>query len=428
MSRRQAITRRGVIQAAAGGLAVGALGRPARAAANGRIRCGIIGMGGRGMGHLSMLMNMEGIDVPAVCDIEAARVAMAVEALTKAGRPRPDGYGEKGPDDYRRMLERKDLDAVVVATPVPEHARMSIDALNAGMAVLSEVGAAVTLDECWGLVHAASRSKKLYMLAENVCYYRECMAVLNMVRQGVFGPITFGECGYVHDCRFLDFKPDGSLAWRGQMGFDHNGNIYPTHAVGPLAQWMDINRSDRFVSLVSVSSRQAGITRYAEKKFGPDSPQAKMPFRKGDMNICLIRTANGALVEVRYDTSSSRPLHSTTIHGLQGEKAAYQSTTGEIWIEGRSEKYAWEPFSKYLGGFDHEDWKRHEKEAMKTGHGGADFFTVKAFLDALRSGGPSPIDACDAATWSAITPLSAESIRKGGAPVEFPDFRKPTTT
>lgn len=391
--------------------------------ANERIRCGVIGVGNRGTYLLQLALQNDAVAIASVCDIQPAHLARAQEIVAKSGQPRPAGFGERGPLDYRRLLEQKDLDAVIVATPMQDHGQMALDALRAGKAVLSEVAACMTLDECWGLVKAVQETGKLYMLAENVCYFRDCMAVRQMVQKGVFGGFTYAECGYVHDCRFLHFEPDGSLSWRGRLACDYIGNLYPTHAIGPVAQWLGINRTDRFVSLVSVSSRSFGPRANAIRKFGPASAQAKTPFQKGDSNTTLIQTANGVVIDLRYDTSSARPHRTTCYHGLQGEKGAYQSVTNEVWVEGRSKGYQWEPFAPYLGAFDDPLWKEFGNQAKSTGHGGADFFVVKEFFDALRTGKQPPIDVYDAVTWSAIIPLSAESIRKGHASVAVPDFK-----
>jgi hypothetical protein len=221
------------------------------------------------------------------------------------------------------------------------------------------------------------------------------------------------------------YKPDGTLTWRGeQMYREGSGNRYPTHAIGPVAQWMGINKTDRFVSLVSMCSRAFGARQYAAQKFGKDSPQAKIEFGGGDSTTTLIKTAKGAVVDLRYDIASSRPVKSTVYQSLQGEKASYQSLTGEIWIDGKSEKYEWEPVAKYAKQYDHPLWQEFGKDAEQAGHGGSDFFEIKEFFDALRAGRKPAMDVYDAVTWSCITPLSDESIRKGSVPVEVPDFRK----
>jgi len=407
---------------AVGGTTAALMAAGVKADTNSQIQCGVIGIGRRGTGLLRGVLKMPDVRVTALCDIKAASLERARDMVAAAGQTKPPGYGEKGPLDYRRMLARKDLDAVVIATPMQDHAVMSIDAMRAGKAALSEVAAAVTMEECWGLVRAAEETGKLYMLAENACYFRNLMMVWNMIREGLFGRLTYGECGYVHDCRFLNFEGDGSLSWRGRLVRDHVGNWYPTHAIGPVAQWMGINKTDRFVSLVAMTTPPVGARRDAVKRFGPDSPQAKTPFSKGDSITTLIQTASGAMIDLRCDTLSSRPHRTTTYHTIQGETGSYRSLTGDVWTESRSKAYKWETLEQYAREFDPPLWKEWEQQAKDSGHGGVDFFVMKEFLDAVRNDTASPIDAYDAAAWSCIVPLSAESIRRGNARVEIPDF------
>lgn len=390
------------------------------------VRVGFIGVGGRGTYLLRLILNVPGVEVPAICDINEAHLNRAQTVVQEARGSRPAGYCGS-PTEYRRMLDRDDLDAVVIATPMQLHAVMSVDALRAGKDALSEVAAACTLEECWALVEAVEQTKKLYMLSENCCYYRPSMTILNMVEQGVFGDLTYAECGYVHDCRAINFNSDGSLTWRGELARDFIGNLYPTHSLGPVAQWMGINRHDRLVSLVSMSTRQASIERYAAMRFAKNSPATKVKFAVGDSTTTLIETAKGAVIDLRYDTASARPHPSTTYYSLQGLKASYASDGDRIWIEGVSKGYDWEPLGKYAEKYEHPKWKRWHEEAEKTAHGGADFFIVREFVEAVRAGGPSPIDVYDAVTWSCIMPLSAESIRGGGKLIEIPDFTRGTT-
>jgi predicted dehydrogenase len=248
------------------------------------------------------------------------------------------------------------------------------------------------------------------------------MAVRNMVEQGLFGELTFAECGYVHDCRGLAFKPDGTLTWRGELSRDHCGNLYPTHSFGPVAQWLGINRGDRMVSLVAMDTRRAAMEHYVKGRFPEGHPARKVEFKVGDSTTVLIRTARGVLIDLRYDTKSARPHPSTCYHTLQGTKASYESRLASIWIEGRSKGRKWEPFADYAAEFEHPMWKRFREQAQKTGHGGADFFVVREFLECILGDTPPPIDAADAAAWSAIIPLSAKSLAEGSTPQPIPDF------
>lgn len=427
-SRREFFKATGVLAAGAAGTLsattlTGHAAGPAEKTSASNTRVGFIGVGGRGTYLLRLILQMPEIDVTAVCDINESHLNRAIKAVEDARHTKPAGYSD-GPFDYRRLLDRGDVDAVVIATPMPLHAPMAVDALNAGKHAYSEVAAAMTLDECWALVETEEKTGRLYMLAENYCYFEHCMTILEMVRRGVFGEPTWAECGYVHDCRAIKFEGDGTLTWRGEMSRDYIGNLYPTHSLGPVAQWLGINRGDRLVSLASMTTRQASLERYAKTRFGPDHPAAKIKFAVGDCTSTILRTARGVVIDLRYDTSSARPHPSTTYQGLQGTTAAYISDGERIWIEGRSKEKAWEPLANYEDEFRHALWKQFKSEARKTAHGGGDYFVIREFVNAIRNGTPVPIGAVDAATWSSIIPLSAQSIREGGKAVEVPDFTK----
>jgi len=399
------------------------LGKPTSGQVVNAVRIGVIGVGSRGTYLLRLLLE-QGVEVPAVCDNRPARLELAVNLIANAREgQKPATYG-KDPYDYRRMLARDDLQAVLVASPMQWHAVMSVDALRAGKHVLSEVSAAVTLQECWDLVHAVEETGRIYMLAENCCYWHHVMMIRNMVRNGIFGELTFAECGYVHDCRTLAFEADGTLTWRGELSRDYRGNLYPTHSLGPVAQWLGINRGDRLVSLVAAETKHAGMRHYIEKRFPPDHPARKLQFKAADSTTVLIRTAKGALIDLRYDVKSARPHPTTVYYSLQGTTASYDSRIDGIWIEGRSPGYQWQPLETYRQEFEDPLWKEHRAAAEKTGHAGGDFFVLHQFLEAVRHGGPSPIDVYDAAAWSAITPLSEISLSEGGRVVEIPDFTR----
>jgi len=336
--------------------------------------------------------------------------------------------------DFQQVLEDPEIDAVCLATPVPLHARQAIAALEAGKHVLSEVTAAYEIDEGWDLIEAVERSGLTYVMAENYCFMRDVMMVQEMVRRGVFGEITFAQGSYIHDCRDLYFTPEGELTWRGQIRHGRNGNTYPTHSLGPVCRWLDINRSDRLKTTSTWHSRSRALAHYARRNF-PQAESMKQDeyWPHGDTATTLIRTANDVLIESRIDWASARP-HHMTLYGLQGTTAAFASSADPgqeplIWIEGRSPMNAtgvaenWEPLYKYADEFEHPLWRARGEEATQAGHGGGDFFVLREFADAVIAGRAPYVDVYDAVTWSSLTPLSALSINRGNAPVEVPDFK-----
>lgn len=418
-------TRRDILQLA-GAVTAGAVFPHVAGAAgiSGRpIRLGVIGTGNRGQYLSRVLLRHGGVDFPAVCDIVPDKAKHTAGFLSKH-QSKPTEVYTKGPKDYLRMLERDDLDAVLVASPMQLHAPMSVAAMKAGKGVLSEVGAACTLDECWDLVRTVEQTRQTFMMAENCCYYRDVMAILNMVQAGLFGKLTYAECGYIHNCRWLSFNKDGSLTWRGKLHTDFRGNLYPTHAIGPVAQWMGITRTDQFKTLTAMSNGPLCHDLYAEQKYGQDSPGAKAEWITGDRTNSLIQCAGGAMIDLRYDTSSPRPHPTTTHYRLQGTKGAYVYEDRHIYVEGKTKGNKWDAIDPYLAKYEHDLWKKWGKQASGAGHGGADYFTTRMFLETLRTGGWPPIDVYDAAVWSSIMPLSGASVEANGAPQAFPDFLK----
>ncbi len=415
---QEGITRRGFCTVTGASLVLGtrALGQAKGAAKT--VRVAFIGVGGRGTGLLKVLLKVPGTSVSAICDIDQAHLDRAVQIVRRVKGNTPDGFS-KDEYDYRRMLQRDDFDAVLIATPAPWHARMAVDAMAAGKHVGSEVPGAYTLEECWSLVKTKEKTGKRYMLLENYCYARQRMMVLDMVHAGVFGKTYYAECSYIHDCSALRFKPDGSLTWRGEVKVDRFGNLYPTHSLGPVSKWMGINRGDRMVSLVSAMSKPAALHAYAARRFGEESAPAKVDFKCGDMSVTLITTAEGRLITVYYDSDSPRP--ASIFYLIQGTKGVYDSRSG-IYIEGKSPSHRWEPTSNYAKQYEHDYWRARGASAQKTGHGGGDYFVISDFVEMARQDHEPLVDVYDSATWSAVMPLSRQSIEKGNVSVEVPDF------
>ena len=340
---------------------------------------------------------------------------------------------------YDDMLDKSDCTAVFVATPVFLHAQQVVKALHAGKHVVSEVFAAFTLDECWQLVETVEETGLVYMMAENYCYMRPNMMVLNMAQKGVFGEITYAEGAYIHDCRDLMFTADDEWTWRGSWRTRSIGNGYPTHSLGPVAQWLGVNRpdGDRLVSTATWMSQPRAASLYVKDRFGADHPAAADDaWTMGDSATTVIRTQKGAIIVLRVDWASARP-HNMTHYLLQGTQASYISARRDhdredhlIWIDGVSPGSSpkgdaeWESLWDYSDDYEHPYWREWAADATGAGHGGGDFFVLKDFLAAIETGSRPPVDVYDAVTWSSIVPLSAQSVARGGAPVDIPNFRR----
>lgn len=386
------------------------------------VRIGFVGVGSRGIGMLKVALSLEGVEVPAVCDIVEERVAKAQRVVEAAGQPKPMGF--TGPKDYLKVAELNNLDAVFTATPWKLHTPVMVAAMKGGKYGGTEMPACDGYDEAWELVETAEQTGMHCMLMENYTYMRNVQMVLNMVQQGVFGKLTHCETGYQHDVRYATIGDQGQLLWRAHERFLNNtGNRYPTHAIGPVAQWIDINRGNRFEYLVSMSSRSLGLNHYVSKKFGSDHPNAKLNYKAGDVNTTLIQTQDGITVTLYYDSLSPRP--ADFIYRIQGTKGIYSGTLNKIYLEDSSPKSdQWEEIGKYTDQYDHPLWKEFGDIAESTGHGGSDYFCMRDFVLAIRNRTEVSIDVYDAATWSIITKLTEESVLNKSRPVDFPDFTR----
>ena len=384
----------------------------------GKIRIAIIGVGGRGNIFLDASLKRGDIEVAALCDIVPDKAQKGAVRVREAGGREPALYTE-GPENYRKLLQRDDVDAVFITTPTQLHGRMAVDSLRAHKWVFSEVPACYTIEECRGMVAAAESTDAGYFLAENYCFTRSNLLVLNMVEKGAFGELTLAECGYIHDCRDIMFNPDGSLTWRGELNCDpyYTGNSYPTHSLGPVSMWLGITRGDRFTRCVSMQTKAAARRAYAIAKFSKDSPQARIDSWRSDSVTSLIQTESGALVSVRVDSASARP-HRMDMYTLQGTQASYDDQTGLS----LAKSPGWQPVDKFCEQYDHPLWTKYDKEAASAGHGGGDYFTLRHFYDCVRNRRKPGIDVYDAVTWSALFELSKRSLQENNATLDYPDF------
>ena len=385
------------------------------------VRIGFVGTGGMGTGHCSNLLKIEGAELRAVCDLVPEKTANVQRMAREAGQPEPKAY-TNGPEDYKRMCETEELDLVYTATPWELHVPVCLYALKAGKNASTEVPAAMSVDDCWALVEAAEKTGLHAIMMENCCYDRSELMVLNMVRQGLFGELVHAEGGYMHDLRRLKFEAAGEGLWRRNWGMKMDGNLYPTHGLGPLAWYANINRGDRFEYLTSLSSAARGMQAFARKNFKESDPRRSERHILGDVNTTLIRSVKGVSFMLQHDTNLPRPY--SRLNTIQGTKGIFRGFPDQIHIEGRTPGHDWEPLDKYREEFDHPLWKAMQEKAKGAGHGGMDFIEDYRLIRAMRLGVYPDLDVYDAATWSAVVGLSAESVAKRSASVAFPDFTR----
>ena len=385
------------------------------------VRMGFVGVGGMGSVHVRNFLNIENVQIRAVCDIVPEKVARVQKWVQEAGQPEPAGYS-RGETDFRRMCENEDLDLVFNATPWRWHVPVCVAAMENAKHAATEVPAAVTLDECWQLVETSERTRKHCVMMENCCYDRTELMILNMVRKGLLGELLHAQGGYLHDLRDLKFSSSGEGLWRTAHSIKRDGDLYPTHGLGPVAQCMNVNRGNRFDYLVSMSCNSRGLNLLAAKKFGSDSQQAKQKYALGDVVTTLIRTVNGQTIVLTHDTNTPRPYsRDILVQGTKGIVRKYPEQ--KIHIEGASEPHTWEPLGNYAAEYEHPLWKAHAQKA-KGGHGGMDYIEDYRLIEALRTGTPTDMDVYDAAAWSVVSELTESSIANRGRPVDFPDFTR----
>ncbi len=393
-----------------------------------KVRWGAIGVGARGSGHVEQLAQIEGSEVVAISDLYDDLAKRSGVAIEKLGKPAPAIYSGS-PTKYHEMLARPDIDAVIIATPWEEHAPMAIAAMKAGKHAFVEVPLANNIKELWEVVETSEKTGKHCMMMENVNYGREELMFLNICRHGVLGELLHGEAAYIHELRGqMKELPRGTGSWRTKYYSKANGgNLYPTHGLGPVAQYMNIGRTeDMFERLVSFASPGRGRALYAKENFPADHQWNQMKFECGDISTQLIKTSLGRTIMVQWDETSPRPYsRHDLIQGTKGTLAGYPPRAA---IEGRGSYHEWaedENFKKLYAEFEHPLYQRVGELAKKMGgHGGMDFIMLFRMVECLRNGEPLDQNVYEGALWSAVRPLSAKSEAYGGEPQKFPDFTR----
>src|SRR4026209_1683605 len=386
------------------------------------VRIGIVGVGLRGTEVLREFLAVDKVLVNAVCDVVKEKCVRAAQMVEKAGQKKPAIYSN-GERDFERLSSRDDLDFIYIATPWEWHVPQVLAALKAGKHVGTEVPAAYTLEDCWNIVNASEAARRHCLIMENCCYDDSETMVLNMVRAGLLGDLVHGECAYNHDLREILFEDKDEGLWRRRHHTLRDSNLYPTHGLGPMAQYMDINRGDRFDHIVSMSSTHRGLESYRKDHVAPGDPKWKEIYKTGDYNTSIIKTAKGRTIMLQHNVSTPRPYD--RINLIQGTKGIFRDYPPRIFIEGQAGGHSWTSLDKYKERYESPLWKNQGEMARKLGgHGGMDYLMCYRLVQCMREGLEPDIDVYDAAAWSVPGPLSQVSVAKGSMPVKFPDFTR----
>ena len=394
-----------------------------------KVRLAMIGVGARGSGHVRQMAAIEGVEVVAISDLYED-LAKRSEARVKALGHNPALYFGDA-NLWRKMLVEKKPDAVIIATPWEAHAPMGVEAMRAGAHVFIETPIATTIEDMWALVNTSEETGRHCMHMENVCYGREELLYLNMVRQGLIGEVIHGEAAYIHELRRQMRQVErGTGSWRTQHYIKRNGNLYPCHGLGPVAQYMSLARTeDTFGRLVSFSSPARARALYAKANFPPDHKWNQATFRAGDINTSIVTTALGRTIVVQWDENSPRPYSRHNL--IQGTKGILAGFPNRLAIEGVPELKSYhdwtegEAWEQFVAQYEHPLFKRAGELAKKMGgHGGMDFLMLYRIVECLRNGLPLDQNVYEGCFWSSVGPLSEKSVAAGGAPQDFPDFTR----
>jgi hypothetical protein len=396
-----------------------------------RVRVGFIGCGGRGTSLMHDVLGVEFVDIVAVCDLRPERAKSAADSIEKARGKPPAVFG--GTEHIWEKLAAMDgIDVIYAATPWDWHVPMALGAMEHGKHAFVEVSAAVTVDDCWRLVDTSERTRRHCLILENCCYGENELFVLNMAREGVFGELNHGECAYLHDLRALLFDLNGEGGWRRAYHIAYNANLYPTHGLGPVAQYMGIGRGDQFKFLVSMSSPEKGLSKWRDDRNPNNGRQAGEKYLCGDMNTSLIKTELGRTIMLQHDVCSPRPY--SRINALCGSGAIFHDYPARLSINepqqyglaaGNSEEWLSDAdMQKMRDRFTHPLWRKLSERAKNSGHGGMDFVENWRHLDCIRQGITPDILVYDAAAWSCMIEISSRSVATGSMPVHIPDFTR----
>ena len=399
------------------------------------VRIAVIGVGARGSGHIKQFAAIEGTEIVAIADLYEDLVDKSVRSCLQIDGKRHQNISRYFGDEnlWEKMLVDVKPDAVIIATNWNNHAKMSIESMKNGAHAFVEVPIAVTINEMWEIVNTSERTQKHCMMMENVNYGREELLYLNLCRKGIIGDLLHAEAAYIHELRFqMEEQERGTGSWRTHHYAKRNGNLYPTHGLGPVAQYMNLSRGeDQFNTIVSFSTPAVGRKLYAEKNYEKDHKWNTLNYNGGDLNTSIIKTNLGRTIMVQWDETSPRPY--SRLNLIQGTKGTLAGYPTRVALEGgvpgvTTDHHEWvedEQLEMIYDKYEHPMYKRLGALAEKMGgHGGMDFMMRYRIIECLRKGFPLDQNVYEGCLWSAVSPLSEASVSQGGMPQKFPDFTR----
>ena len=394
-----------------------------------KVRVGIIGVGSRGIGAVERISQIPGCEVTALSDINAKMLDRAQDRLKKLGaRPAKEWSRDGSEEGWKGLCDSDVCDVVYSVTPRSLHCAINVYAMAHGKHVLQEVPGAFSLDECWETVAAAEKYRRHCMMLENCTYGEYEMLAFNLVKKGKLGEIVQAEVGYQHDQRSLQYNPHDGRFWRIDRHMKHHGNYYPTHGLVPAGRCLDINRGDRFESIVSMETKSASFEQFGRDNFPAGDWRHSAKMVKGDINMSMLRTARGKLLTLKHNVCTPCPYdRGNMFFGTKGIYRSYPSLL-MAWEEktgdgGAHNYFSPEKAEKIRVEYRHPFWNVAGEIAKKVGgHGGMDFIMDLRWAYCLQNGLPLDTDVYDLATYSSIVELTERSVNAGGKTLEFPDY------
>ncbi len=403
------------------------------------IRVGFVGIGVKGFQHVRNSLHIPGVEMVAVCDVLEEPCVRAQRLCKTLGMREPVSY-TRGEYDFKRMCQEQDLDLVYNATPWEWHVPICLAAIENGKHVATEIPAAITLDDCWKLVETCESTGLNLSMMENVNYRRDELMILRMIRENLLGEVVHCEVGYMHDTRYLKIRDYGDGLWLGAHHAQRNGNLYPTHGLGPVAWNLDLERGNRMEYIVSMSSKARGMNLYAKDHLPEGHPYREREYINGDVNSSLIKTTDGETIILKHDTDLPRPYsRRNLVQGTRGIVRGFPqleiSLEAKHLTKGEHLGYAWQSGRDYYDEYDHPFWRRMSELAQSTPIA-ADGFDLEReiasgdyhedfrLIETMLAGESPDFDVYDAASWSVVTALSEQSVANGSSAVDFPDFTK----